>query len=137
MSLRVCSVVIRSWCREVVEPWLYLSEPPDDQAETRSSTAPRHQATTCAIPTASYFLTSGHTTKNAVLYLPTLRLFFEGGVSNDYRLRGDAVEFRTNQGSWRKLDESDLAIHFRFNTEVARWLLRLSLEVNPYNRKIR
>ena len=67
-------------------------------------------------------------------YLPTLRLFFEGGVSNDYRLREDVVEFRTNNGGWRKLDESDLAIHFRFNTEVARWLRRLSLDSNPYNK---
>ena len=71
-----------------------------------------------------------------MLYLPTLRLFF-GGVSNDYRLRGDTVEFRTNKGPWRKLDESDLAIHFRFNTEVARWLRRLSLDANPYNSKLR
>ena len=70
-------------------------------------------------------------------YLPTLRLFFEGGVSNDYRLRGDVVEFRTNQGLWRALDESDLAIHFRLDTEVARWLRRLSLDVNPYDRRVR
>jgi len=66
-------------------------------------------------------------------YLPTLRLFFESGVSNDYRLReGIVVEFRTNEGPWRTLDESDLAIHFRFNTEVAQWLQRQFIEKNPY-----
>jgi hypothetical protein len=66
-------------------------------------------------------------------YLPTLRLFFESGVSNDYRLReGIVVEFRTSEGPWRTLDESDLAIHFCFNTEVAQWLRRHSIEQNPY-----
>ena len=63
-------------------------------------------------------------------YLPTLRLFFDGGVSNVYRLKGGSVEFRTNQGSWRMLDDSDLAMHFRFDTEVARWLLRHSIKAN-------
>jgi len=71
-----------------------------------------------------------------VSYLPTLRLFFAGGVSTDYRLRHDAVEFRTNNGQWRALDASDLAIHFRFDTEVARWLRRHSIEANPYDRKL-
>jgi len=69
-----------------------------------------------------------------VHYLPTLRLFFDGGVSNDYRLNGDRVEFRTNEGPWRMLDDSDLAIHFRFDTEVARWLQRYSIEANTYDR---
>jgi hypothetical protein len=72
-----------------------------------------------------------------VHYLPTLRLFFDGGVSNDYRLRDDRVEFRTNQGKWRALDESDLVIHFRFDTEVARWLRRHAIEVNPHGRSVR
>lgn len=65
-------------------------------------------------------------------YLPTLRLFFEGGVSNDYRLREDCVEFRTGDGAWRILDESDIKLHYRFNTEVARWLSRYSLEGSSY-----
>ena len=65
--------------------------------------------------------------------LPTLRLLFDSGISNDYRVRqGIVVEFRTNKGPWRTLDESDLAIHFRFNTEVARWLRRHFVEKNPY-----
>ena len=70
-------------------------------------------------------------------YLPTFRVFFEGGVSNDYRLREDVVEFRTNEGGWRALNDSELAIHFRFDTEVARWLLRHSINANPHSRKVR
>ena len=87
--------------------------------------------TTCFVHRASFFI-SGYIPKDTVEYLPTLRLFFEGGVSNDYRLRGDLVEFRTNEGPWRLLDESDLATHFRFETEVARWLRRHFLETNPH-----
>ena len=60
-------------------------------------------------------------------YLPTLRLLFAGGVSNDYRLREHCVEFRTNEDPWRILDDSDLLIHYRFDTEVARWLQRYSV----------
>ncbi|HWY70451.1 MAG TPA: hypothetical protein VNX88_17420 [Terriglobales bacterium] len=67
-----------------------------------------------------------------VHYLPTLRLFFDGGVTNVYRLNRNACEFRTNEGPWQTLDDSDLAIHFRFNTEVARWLIKHSIEANPY-----
>lgn len=67
-------------------------------------------------------------------YLPTFRLFFDGGVTNDYRQREDVVEFRTNEGEWRALDDSDLAIHFRFDTEVARWLQRYSIDANPYTK---
>lgn len=66
-------------------------------------------------------------------YLATLRLLFPGGVINDYRLRGSRVEFRTNNdGRWRSLNNSDLELHFRFNTEVARWLRSHSIEANPY-----
>lgn len=32
-----------------------------------------------------------------------LRLYFDGGVSNDYRLRENRVEFRVNKGPWRVL----------------------------------
>ena len=73
---------------------------------------------------------------NIVHYLPTLRLVFDGGVANDYRLRGHCVEFRTNEGPWRILDDSDLAIHYRFDTEVARWLRRRSIEANPHGRNV-
>lgn len=76
-------------------------------------------------------------TSEYVHYLPTLRLFFEGGVTNDYRLNGNACEFLTNEGPWQTLDDSDLAIHFRFNTEVAHWLTRYSIEANPYGRNTR
>jgi hypothetical protein len=69
-----------------------------------------------------------------VPYLPTLRLFFDGGVSNDYRLQEHCVEFRAGRGPWRILDESDIELHFRFDTEVARWLRSYSLNANPYRR---
>jgi len=93
--------------------------------------------TTFPIPNRIIPFTSGETIKGAVPYLPTLRLFFDGGVSNDYRLHGDVVEFRTNKGKWRALNDSELAIHFRFDTEVARWLLRHSINANPHSRKVR
>jgi len=66
-------------------------------------------------------------------YLATLRLFFDGGTSNDYRIREDCVEFRTNEGRWRVLSDSDIQLHFRFDTEVARWLRRHQVEANPHS----
>jgi len=67
-------------------------------------------------------------------YLPTLRLFFQNSVSNDYRLRGDCVEFRSGEGPWRALDVSDIKLHYRFNTEVGRCLSRYSLEGSHYRK---
>lgn len=64
-------------------------------------------------------------------YLRTLRLFFSGGVTNDYRLKENHVEFRTNNGSWRRLSKSEVELHFRFNTEVSRWLRTHQTEVAP------
>ena len=90
-----------------------------------------------AIPIASLLFTLWLRIKNVVSYLPTLRLFFADGVSNEYRLRSDLIEFRTNTGTWRALDSSDLAIHFRFDTEVARWLRRHSIDANPFDRMVR
>jgi len=55
-------------------------------------------------------------------YLRTLRLFFSGGVFNEYRLQEDYVEFKTNEGRWRILSDSEMELHYRFNTELARWL---------------
>ena len=60
-------------------------------------------------------------------YLPTFRVFFENGVYNDYRLREDRVEFSPNQGEWRVLDDSDVQLHFRFNTPVSKWLREQSI----------
>ena len=65
-------------------------------------------------------------------YFPTFRLFFDDAESNDYRLHGGGVEFMQSNGFWRKLDDSDLLLHFRFDTEVARWLRRHSVEANPH-----
>lgn len=55
-------------------------------------------------------------------YLPTFRLFFQAGVYNDYRLRDGLVEFSSNEGEWRSLDDSDVELHFRFKTPVSKWL---------------
>jgi hypothetical protein len=67
-------------------------------------------------------------------YHQTLRLFFSGGVSNDYRLRNGRVEFRINEGEWRVLDESEIQLHFRLGTEVARWLRKNWVDANPHLR---
>jgi hypothetical protein len=66
-------------------------------------------------------------------YLPTLRLFFDGGgVFNDYRLNGGTVEFHNGNGEWRILDESDLQLHYVLHTEVSRWLQQQSINANPH-----
>jgi hypothetical protein len=67
-----------------------------------------------------------------VTYLHTLRLFFDGGMSNDYRLNANNVEFRTNDGEWRVMLQAELELHYRFNTEVARWLRTNSVNANPH-----
>ena len=67
-----------------------------------------------------------------VPYLPTLQLFFPDGGRNEYRLRNDHVEFRSNEGCWRALDKSDLEFHYCLDTEVSRWLRRSVLDSNPY-----
>lgn len=54
--------------------------------------------------------------------LPTLRLNFPSGDSNEYRIRQGFVEFRANHGAWRELSESDVQHHLVLNTEVAKWL---------------
>jgi len=57
-------------------------------------------------------------------YMPSLRLSFPGGVFNDYRLNQDQVEFRTNAGAWRTLDADDIQLHYLLRTEVAKWLVK-------------
>jgi hypothetical protein len=57
-------------------------------------------------------------------YLPTFRLSFAGGVSNEYRLHENRVEFRPAEGEWRVLAESDVQLHYVLHTEVAKWLHR-------------
>ena len=54
--------------------------------------------------------------------LPTLRLTFAAGDSNEYRVRQGCVEFRADHAAWTVLTESDLNVHFVLNTEVAKWL---------------
>jgi len=60
--------------------------------------------------------------------LPSLCLTFSGGDSNEYRVRQGFVEFRSNHGAWRALDESDVQLHFVLNTEVAKWLQKKSAD---------
>ena len=57
-------------------------------------------------------------------YLPTLRLFFEGNQSNEYRLIDHHVEFRNNHGAWRSLRDTDIQLHHVLRTEVSKWLQR-------------
>jgi hypothetical protein len=61
-----------------------------------------------------------------------LRLFFSDVAFNDYRLREGRLEFRINEGAWRPLNESEMQLHFRFNTEVSRWLRRQLMDANPF-----
>ena len=64
--------------------------------------------------------------------LRTLRLHFPGGVTNEYRLRNTQLEFRQGHRNWRVMEESDVLMHFRFDTEVARWLRSYLVEKNPF-----
>lgn len=67
-------------------------------------------------------------------YLRTLRLNFAGGVTNDYRVRENRVEFRATNKRWRPLDGADVQLHFLLRTDVAKWLLKQSIEMNPHTR---
>jgi len=71
---------------------------------------------------------NNHTSTCAIVlsmpYMPSLRLSFPGGVFNDYRLNQDQVEFRTNAGAWRTLDADDIQLHYLLRTEVAKWLVK-------------
>ena len=50
------------------------------------------------------------------------------GDFNEYRFRQGCVEFRTNDGAWRLLDEADIRLHFVLHTDVAKWLRRESAD---------
>lgn len=65
-------------------------------------------------------------------YLPTLRISFPGNTFQEYRLNTDCVEFRNGNGKWHILSEGDIELHYRFNTEVARWHSHHSLEGSRY-----
>ena len=57
-------------------------------------------------------------------YLPTFRLSFPDGKSNEYRLNQKRVEFLTSSGTWRILTADDVQLHYVLHTEVAKWLTR-------------
>ena len=60
--------------------------------------------------------------------LPSFRLNFAGEEFNEYRFRQGRVEFRTNHGVWRLLEDDDVQFHLVLHTEGAKWLLKHSAE---------
>ena len=60
--------------------------------------------------------------------LPSFRLTFAGEEFNEYRFRQGRVEFRTDRGVWRLLEDDDVQFHLVLHTEVAKWLLKHSAE---------
>lgn len=60
--------------------------------------------------------------------LPAFRLNFAGEEFNEYRFRQGRVEFRTDRGVWRLLEDDDVQFHLVLRTEVAKWLLKHSAE---------
>ena len=67
-----------------------------------------------------------HLNQNAMEYMPSFRLAFPDGSSNQYRLHGNQVEFLTSDGMWRVLNDEDLQLHHILHTEVSKWLTRES-----------
>lgn len=63
-------------------------------------------------------------------HLHSFRLFCNG-VSNEYRIQEDRIEFRINEGNWRILSDSEIELHYRFNTELARWLRANHFAAHP------
>jgi hypothetical protein len=59
-------------------------------------------------------------------YLPTLRLSFPGGSSQEYRMNENQIEFRNGDGTWRILNDHDIQLHHVLHTEVSKWLERES-----------
>ena len=55
--------------------------------------------------------------------LPSFRLTFAGNEFNEYRCRQGCVEFRTNRGVWRVLEDEEIEFHLVLHTEVAKWLV--------------
>ena len=61
-----------------------------------------------------------------------LRIEVAGLGINDYRINGGDLEVRTLtadghlysdvRSTWRRLTPSDIALHYRFNTVVGKWL---------------
>lgn len=58
--------------------------------------------------------------------LPAFRLTFAGNEFNEYRFRQSRVEFRSNRGVWRVLEDEDIQFHLVLHTEVAKWLIEHS-----------
>ena len=58
--------------------------------------------------------------------IPSFRLTFAGNEFNEYRFRQSRVEFRSNRGAWRVLEDEDIQFHLVLHTEVAKWLVEHS-----------
>lgn len=56
--------------------------------------------------------------------LPSFRVTFSGNEFNEYRVRQGRVEFRSNRGVWRLLEDEDIQFHLVLHTEVAKWLVK-------------
>lgn len=81
-------------------------------------------------PSGLKYVTSAEVVQEAVV---RLRIESIGGSPvNEYRIRGDAVEFRVldpkgrpygNAGSeWRAVDDCDIQLHHALGTVVSKWL---------------
>ena len=67
--------------------------------------------------------------------LPSFRLTFPGNEFNEYRFRQDRIEFRTNRGVWRVLEDEDIEFHLVLHTEVAKWLVEHSASTSGATRR--
>lgn len=67
--------------------------------------------------------------------LPSFRLTFAGNEFNEYRCRQGRVEFRTNRGAWRVLEDEDIQFHLVLHTEVAKWLVEHSVSTSGTARR--
>ena len=54
-------------------------------------------------------------------YVPSFRLEFRH-TFNEYRIVDGNVQFRPEEGEWRKLDLEDIQMHFALKTPVASWI---------------
>lgn len=66
--------------------------------------------------------------------LPTFRLVFDGGISNDYRMRENGFEFRINEGGGERSTTQNWQFTFALIPRLPRWLRRRSLGANPHGR---
>jgi hypothetical protein len=54
-------------------------------------------------------------------YLPSFRLSYPDGCFSEYRLRDKIVEFRTDAGRWRILEDADIQCCFALHNATDDW----------------